>query len=52
LSDLATGKAPRNAIDPLRLPEKSQQQLREALRSVNQLLRIIREHYRLEFISR
>jgi CBS domain-containing protein len=52
LSDLAAGKPPGNAIDPLRLPEKSQQQLREALRSVNQILRIIRDHYRLEFISR
>ena len=52
LSDLAAGKPPGNAIDPLRLPEKSQKQLREALRSVNQLLRIIRDHYRLEFISR
>lgn len=52
LSDLAAGKEPSNAIDPLRLPEQSQQQLREALRSVNQLLRIIRDHYRLDFISR
>jgi CBS domain-containing protein len=52
LSDMAAGKAPGNAIDPLRLPEKSQKQLREALRSVNQFLRIIRDHYRLEFISR
>jgi CBS domain-containing protein len=52
LSDLAAGKKPGNAIDPLRLPERSQKQLREALRSVNQFLRIIRDHYRLEFISR
>jgi len=52
LSDLAAGKPLTNAIDPLRLPENSQKQLREALRSVNQLLRIIRDHYRLEFISR
>jgi CBS domain-containing protein len=52
LSDLAAGKAPGNAIDPLRLPEKSQKQLREALRGVNQFLRIIRDHYRLDLISR
>jgi CBS domain-containing protein len=52
LSDLAAGKLPGNAIDPQRLPEKSQKQLREALRSVNQFLRIIRDHYRLDFISR
>ena len=52
LSDLAAGKPPGNAIDPLRLPEKSQKQLREALRGVNQFLRIIRDHYRLDLISR
>lgn len=52
LSDLAAGNKPSNAIDPLRLPEKSQKQLREALRGVNQLLRIIRDHYRLDSISR
>lgn len=52
LSDLAAGNKPGNAIDPLRLPEKSQKQLREALRGVNQLLRIIRDHYRLDSISR
>lgn len=52
LSDLAAGKKPGNAIDPLRLPEKVQKQLREALRGVNQLLRIIRDHYRLDSISR
>ena len=52
LSDLLAGKKPGNAIDPQRLPENRQKQLREALRSVNQLLRIIRDHYRLDFISR
>ena len=52
LSDLAAGNKPSNAIDPLRLPEKAQNQLREALRGVNQLLRIIRDHYRLDSISR
>lgn len=52
LSDLAAGNKPGNAIDPLRLPEKLQKQLREALRGVNQLLRIIRDHYRLDSISR
>ena len=52
LSDLAAGKKPGNAIDPQRLPEKAQKQLREALRGVNQLLRIIRDHYRLDSISR
>ena len=43
LSDLSAGKKPSNAIDPLRLPEKTRNQLREALRGVNQLLRIIRD---------
>jgi len=52
LSDLAAGNKPGNAIDPLRLPHKSQSQLREALRGVNQLLRFIRDHYRLDSISR
>ena len=52
LSDLAAGNIPGNAIDPLRLPHKTQSQLREALRGVNQLLRIIRDHYRLDSISR
>ena len=52
LSDLAAGNKPGNAIDPLRLPYKSQSQLREALRGVNQLLRFIRDHYRLDSISR
>ena len=52
LSDLSAGNKPSNAIDPLRLPEKEQKQLREALRGVNQFLRIIRDHYRLDSISR
>ncbi len=52
LSDLAAGHKPSNAIDPLRLPYKMQNQLREALRGVNQLLRILRDHYRLDSISR
>jgi CBS domain-containing protein len=52
LKDLAEGKAPGNAIDPLRLPEKTKNQLREALRGVNHLLRFIKDHYRLDSISR
>ena len=52
LSDLAAGNKPGNAVDPQRLPHKSQSQLREALRGVNQLLRFIRDHYRLDSISR
>lgn len=52
LSDLAAGNAPSNAIDPQRLPEKSQKQLREALRGVNRLMRIIRDRYQLDSISR
>jgi CBS domain-containing protein len=51
LTDLAAGNKPSNSIDPQRLTEKSQKKLREALRGVNQLLRIIRDHYRLDFIS-
>ncbi len=52
LSDLAAGNKPGNAIDPQRLPHKAQKQLREALRGVNHLLRFIRDHYRLDSISR
>jgi CBS domain-containing protein len=52
LSDLAAGNKPSNAIDPQRLPEKSQNQLREALRGVNRLMRIIRDRYHLDSISR
>jgi CBS domain-containing protein len=52
LSDLAAGNKPSNAIDPMRLPEKEQKQLREALRGVNQLMRIIRDRYQLDSISR
>ncbi len=52
LTDLAAGNKPSNAIDPLILTDKSRSRLREALRGVNQLLRIIREHYQLNSISR
>ena len=52
LSDLAAGNKPGNAIDPQRLTEKARRELREALRGVNLLLRIMREHYRLDLISR
>jgi CBS domain-containing protein len=50
LSDLSAGRTPGNAIDPQRLPGKSQKQLREALRGVNRFLRIIHIHYQLDFI--
>ncbi len=50
LSDLATGETPGNAIDPQRLPGKSQKQLREALHGVKLFLRIIHNHYQLDFI--
>ncbi len=50
LSDLAAGKTPGNAVDPQRLTEKSRNQLREALRGVNRFLRIINNHYQLNFI--
>jgi CBS domain-containing protein len=52
LNDITAGKPPGNSIEPMLLTEKSRNQLREALRGTNQLLRIIRDHYRLEFISR
>ncbi len=52
LSDIIAGKKPSNSIDPQMLTERSRSELREALRGVNHLLRILRDHYRLDFISR
>jgi CBS domain-containing protein len=52
LSDLAAGRKPGNAIDPLLLTDASRSRLREALHRVNQLLRFIRDRYRLDMISR
>ena len=52
LDDIANGRAPGNSIDPMRLTEKSRSQLRQALRGVSQLLRVLRDHYRLDLISR
>lgn len=52
LDDMANGRSPGNSVDPMRLTEKSRSQLRRSLRGVNQLLRFLRDHYRLELISR
>ncbi|MDT8442251.1 MAG: DUF294 nucleotidyltransferase-like domain-containing protein [Desulfuromonadales bacterium] len=52
LDDMANGRAPGNSVDPMRLTEKSRGELRRSLRGVNQLLRFLRDHYRLDLISR
>ncbi|PLX89314.1 MAG: signal transduction protein [Desulfuromonas sp.] len=52
LDDIANDRPPGNSIDPMRLTERSRSQLRQALRGVNQLLRVLRDHYRLDLISR
>ncbi len=52
LLDLGEGRTPSNHVDPMLLSRRDQDQLREALRGVNHLLRLIRERYRLDLISR
>jgi len=52
LMDLADGKPTGNHVDPMLLSLQEQDRLREALRGVNYLLRMIRDRYRLDLISR
>jgi len=49
---LRANKQPANNIDPTLLSRREQDRLREALRGVNHLLRMIRDRYRLDLISR
>jgi len=52
LLDLGEGRDPSNYADPMLLSRRDQDRLREALRGVNHLLRLVRERYRLDLISR
>lgn len=52
LQDLSAGKTPSNYIDPLHMTDKDRAQFREALRGVGSFLRLIRDRYKLDFISR
>jgi len=52
LRSLAAGHELTNHVDPLLLTGKERDRLREALRGVGAFLRIIRDHFQLELISR
>ncbi|NJC87878.1 MAG: CBS domain-containing protein [Desulfuromonas sp.] len=52
LRALAVGKPPSNYLNPLAIPELERNQLRQALRGVATLLRIIRVRFNLDAISR
>lgn len=52
LRDIASGAPPGNHVDPLILSDRERAQLRAALRAAATLLRILRDRYKLDFISR
>jgi CBS domain-containing protein len=52
LRDLAAGNKLSNHVDPLIMTDKEREQFRKALKGVGILLRIIRDRYKLDFISR
>ena len=52
LISIAAGEKPLNGVDPLILTDKGRSQLREALRGVGTFLDIIRNHFRLDLITR
>ncbi len=49
---LAAGKKPSNHVNPLVMTDLERDQLRRALKGVNTFLRIMRERFKLDFISR
>jgi len=52
LRALASGDVTTNYVDPLVMTDRERDRLREALKGVGTFLRIIRDHYKLDFISR
>lgn len=52
LRALSEGNKPANTVDPLVMTDKERDRLREALKGVGTFLRIIRDRYQLDFISR
>lgn len=52
LKALESGRKPSNHLNPLAISERDRTQLRQALRGVGTILRILRERYRIDFISR
>jgi CBS domain-containing protein len=52
LRALSSGGKPSNHIDPLVMSDKEREKFRQALRGVGSFLRIIRDHYQLDLVSR
>jgi len=52
LKALTAGKKPSNHVNPLVMTDLERDQLRRALKGVNTFLRIMRERFKLDFISR
>lgn len=52
LRALAAGKPPSNHLNPLAIPDVERDQLRQALKGVATFLRILRERFKIDFISR
>jgi CBS domain-containing protein len=52
LKSLTAGKAPSNHVNPLVMTDLERDQLRHALKGVNTFLRILRDRFKLDFISR
>jgi CBS domain-containing protein len=52
LRALAAGNKPANTVDPLVMTDDERDRLREALKGVGTFLRMIRDRYKLDFISR
>jgi signal-transduction protein with cAMP-binding, CBS, and nucleotidyltransferase domain len=49
---MAAGQKPSNHIDPLVMTDKERDRLREALKGTGTLQKIIRDHFRVDFIAR
>ncbi len=52
LKSLNAGKPPSNHVNPLVMTDLERDQLRHALKGVNTFLRILRDRFKLDFISR
>jgi CBS domain-containing protein len=52
LRDLEAGRAPSNYLNPLILKESDRARLRAAFRGTATFLRILRDHFKLDYISR
>jgi CBS domain-containing protein len=52
LRALSNGGKPTNHVDPLIMTDKERDKFRQALKGVGSFLRIIRDHYQLDLVSR